>query len=178
MNAVTKFESNLLDLVTAVVMVPVAVLCLLWQGVVALWPYRKYIGLAVAIAGVGWLFVAVCGCAGAALGVGNRCHLWLGDYARLDAHAAPLAATHTYCYPQAAYLHPVLTGGDAMKLMMIIAVAAMIYLAMQSAGNAAETATNGPGCVAAYDAEYSAKWGEMTPLQRAWVGANAAGCTP
>lgn len=53
------FENNLLDLVTAVVMVPVAVLCLLWQGVVALWPYRQYIGLAVAVAGVGWLFVAV-----------------------------------------------------------------------------------------------------------------------
>jgi hypothetical protein len=57
---VSKLESNLLDLVTAVVMAPVAALYglawLIWQGAVLLWPYRKYIGLALAIAG----FVAVC----------------------------------------------------------------------------------------------------------------------
>lgn len=43
---VTKFESNLLDAVTAIVMTPVAavywLLWLLWQGVVAIAPYRKY----------------------------------------------------------------------------------------------------------------------------------------
>lgn len=61
MNATAlKFESNLLDLVTAVVMVPVAALYglawLIWQAVALLWPYRRYIGLfAVAAA-----FVALC----------------------------------------------------------------------------------------------------------------------
>ena len=63
-----------------------------------------------------------------------------------------------------------------MKPIMIIAVAIMVYLAMQSTGSATETATNASGCVAQYEAEYSAKWGEMTPLKRAWVGANAAAC--
>jgi hypothetical protein len=57
------FENNLLDLVTAIVMVPVAAvygLCwLIWQGVAAIAPYWQYIGLALAIVGVGWLFVAV-----------------------------------------------------------------------------------------------------------------------
>ena len=58
MNAVSTFENNLLDAVTAVVMAPVALLWLLCQAVMALWPYRKYIGLALAIAGAAWLFVA------------------------------------------------------------------------------------------------------------------------
>ena len=60
---VTKFESNLLDAVTAIVMTPVAavywLLWLLWQGVVVIAPYRKYIGLALAGMGLAWLFVAV-----------------------------------------------------------------------------------------------------------------------
>ena len=61
MNATAlSFENNLLDLVTAIVMAPVAaifgLLALLWQGCVLLWPYRRYIGAAVAIAG----FVAAC----------------------------------------------------------------------------------------------------------------------
>ena len=59
----TTFENNLLDLVTAVVMAPVAALYglawLIWQGAVHVWPYRKHIGLALAIAGAAWLFVAV-----------------------------------------------------------------------------------------------------------------------
>ena len=80
------------------------------------------------------------------------------------------------------YRHHRLVGGDGapgggiMKPIMIIAAAIIVYLAMQSTGNATETATSNPGCVAQYQAEYSAKWGEMTPLQRAWVGANAAAC--
>ena len=61
MNATAlKFESNLLDLVTAVVMVPVAALYglawLIWQAVALLWPYRRYIALAVGV----WAFVALC----------------------------------------------------------------------------------------------------------------------
>ena len=48
----TTFENNLLDLVTAVVMAPVAALyslvCLIWQGCVLLWPYRRYIAQAAA----------------------------------------------------------------------------------------------------------------------------------
>lgn len=64
MNATAlKFEANLLDMVTAVVMAPVAALYglawLIWQGAALLWPYRKHIGLALAIAGAAWLFVAV-----------------------------------------------------------------------------------------------------------------------
>ena len=47
---VSTFENNLLDAVTAVVMAPVAALyslvCLIWQGCVLLWPYRRYIALA------------------------------------------------------------------------------------------------------------------------------------
>ena len=63
MNATAlKFENNLLDLVTAIVMAPVAALYglawLIWQGAVLLGPYRKHIGLALAIAGGAWLFVA------------------------------------------------------------------------------------------------------------------------
>ena len=56
----STFENNLLDAVTFVVMAPVnavyALLWLLWQGCMLLWPYRKYIGLAVALAAA----VAVC----------------------------------------------------------------------------------------------------------------------
>lgn len=63
MNATAlKFENNLLDLVTAVIMAPVAasysLVWLIWQGCVLLWPYRKHIGLALAFAGVVALFVA------------------------------------------------------------------------------------------------------------------------
>ena len=60
MNAGSTFESNLLDLVTAVVMTPVAALYglawLIWQGGVLLWPYRRYIALAIVAAA----FVAAC----------------------------------------------------------------------------------------------------------------------
>ena len=58
----TTFENNLLDLVTAVVMAPVAALyslvCLIWQGCVLLWPYRRYIALATVAAAVVALCVA------------------------------------------------------------------------------------------------------------------------
>lgn len=57
---VSTLESNLLDLVTAVVMAPVAALYglawLIWQGAVLLWPYRRYIALAIVAAA----FVALC----------------------------------------------------------------------------------------------------------------------
>ena len=56
----STFENNLLDAVTFVVMAPVnavyALLWLLWQGCMLLWPYRKYIGQALAFAAA----VAVC----------------------------------------------------------------------------------------------------------------------
>ena len=56
----TTFENNLLDAVTAIVMAPInalaGLLWLLWQGCKAVWPYRKYIGLVVALAAA----VAVC----------------------------------------------------------------------------------------------------------------------
>ena len=65
-----RFESHLLDLVTAVVMAPVAALYglvwLLWQGCMLLWPYRRYIALAIVAAA----FVALCvACPGLPLGL-------------------------------------------------------------------------------------------------------------
>lgn len=60
MNAVSTFESNLVDLVTSIVMVPVAALYglawLIWQGCVLLWRCRLPIACALVIAGA----VAVC----------------------------------------------------------------------------------------------------------------------
>ena len=51
----TTFENNLLDLVTAVVMAPVAALyglvCLIWQGCVLLWRCRQPIAWAGAVVG-------------------------------------------------------------------------------------------------------------------------------
>ena len=59
----TAFENNLIDFVTALVMAPIAViqwlLWLLWQGCKVCAPYRKYIGLAVALAAAAALFVAI-----------------------------------------------------------------------------------------------------------------------
>ena len=57
------FETNLIDAVTAAIMAPIAiiraVLWLLWQGCKLCAPYRKYIGLAVALAAAAALFVAI-----------------------------------------------------------------------------------------------------------------------
>lgn len=57
---VSTFENNLLDAVTAVVMAPVGALYglawLIWQGGVLLWPYRRYIAMAIVAAA----FVAAC----------------------------------------------------------------------------------------------------------------------
>ena len=63
MTYASTFESTLLDFVTAVIMLPVnfvyALLWLLWQGCKLCAPYRKYIGLAVALAAAAALFVAI-----------------------------------------------------------------------------------------------------------------------
>ena len=60
MTTTAYFENALLDAITALVMVPVnAAYCLvwlLWQGAVWLWPYRRYIALAIVAAA----FVALC----------------------------------------------------------------------------------------------------------------------
>lgn len=60
MIAASTFENNLLDLVTSVIMVPVnALYALLWAigwAVAMLWPYRRYIALAIVAAA----FVALC----------------------------------------------------------------------------------------------------------------------
>lgn len=56
----TTFETNFLDAITALVMIPIQIvaglLCLLWQGLTALWPYRKHITLGAAVVG----FTALC----------------------------------------------------------------------------------------------------------------------
>ena len=63
MNAALRFEENLLNAVTAIVMAPVAALyALFWlveEAGKAIAPYFAHIGLALAIAGAAWLFVAV-----------------------------------------------------------------------------------------------------------------------
>lgn len=67
------------------------------------------------------------------------------------------------------------------QILMVAALAIVAYLWLGGTGNASTTTpagTGNAGCVAQYEAEYSAKWGEMTLLQRAMVGLNAAGCTP
>lgn len=60
MNATTTFENNLLDTITALVMAPITLIhwlvWLLWQGSNAVWPYRRYIALAIVAAP----FVALC----------------------------------------------------------------------------------------------------------------------
>ena len=66
----STFENNLLDFVTVIVMVPInfvyGLLWLLWQGCKLCAPYRKYIGLAVALAATAALLVA---CPALALGL-------------------------------------------------------------------------------------------------------------
>lgn len=67
------------------------------------------------------------------------------------------------------------------QILLIAALALAAYLAMQSTGNAstsAPVATNAPGCVAAYEAQYTSRWANMSTLQRAIVGMQAAGCAP
>ena len=55
-----SFESNLLDVTTAVVMFPIAIvrglLWLVWQACTLLWPYRRYIAITLVAAA----FVGVC----------------------------------------------------------------------------------------------------------------------
>ena len=66
----TTFESTLLDLVTAVIMLPVqivaALLWLLWQGCKLCAPYRGYIAKGAALAATAALLVA---CPALALGL-------------------------------------------------------------------------------------------------------------
>ena len=84
----TTFENNLLDLVTAVVMAPVAALyslvCLIWQGCVLLWPYRRYIALATVAAAVVALCVA---CPALPLGLAITAAVGWATYPRLAVRA-------------------------------------------------------------------------------------------
>ena len=66
----STFENNLLDFVTAVIMLPVnfvyGLLWLLWLGCKLLWPYRRYIAKGAALAATAALLVA---CPALALGL-------------------------------------------------------------------------------------------------------------
>ena len=88
MTTVLKFESNLLDAVTAFVMAPIAaaycLVWLIWQGCTLLWPYRRYIALATVAAA----FVALCvACPALPLGLAITAAVGWATYPRLAVRA-------------------------------------------------------------------------------------------
>jgi hypothetical protein len=65
------------------------------------------------------------------------------------------------------------------KLILIITgLALALWLASGVSAQPQQPAPSDAGCVARYEAEYSAQWANMSTLQRALVGLNAAGCAP
>ena len=78
----------MLDLVTAAVMAPVAALYglvwLIWQALVLLWPYRRYIALTIVAAA----FVALCvACPALPLGLAITAAVGWATYPRLAVRA-------------------------------------------------------------------------------------------
>lgn len=70
-----------------------------------------------------------------------------------------------------------------MKPIMILAILAMMYLALQYGARPEVVAEmrqiDSPGCAEQYRQEYSAEWGNMNQLQRLAVGLQASGeCAP
>ena len=64
------------------------------------------------------------------------------------------------------------------KILMVLVAAAMMWYLLTQQGSAAVQPQVQGNCVDALHAQYAPQWADMSELQRAMVGLQAAGCAP